>query len=79
MQDLEDVTEVEGLDAYLTIKDVNGGVDYVYSQEAVKSYGWIFKTVKWDDVHVADNLLKKGKGISVRYSVCTDYIDSICC
>lgn len=59
---LEDVTEVEGLDAYLTIKDVNGGVDYVYSQEAVKSYGWIFKTVKWDDVHVADNLLKKGKG-----------------
>lgn len=58
---LEDVTEVEGLDAYLTIKDVNGGVDYVYSQEAVKSYGWIFKIVKWDDVHVADNLLKKGK------------------
>lgn len=58
---LEDVTEVEGLDAYLTIKDVNSGVDYVYSQEAVKSYGWIFKTVKWDDVHVADNLLKKGK------------------
>lgn len=58
---LEDVTEVEGLDTYLTIKDVNGGVDYVYSQEAVKSYGWIFKTVKWDDVHVADNLLKKGK------------------
>lgn len=58
---LEDVTEVEGLDAYLTIKDVNGGVDYVYSQEAVKIYGWIFKTVKWDDVHVADNLLRKGK------------------
>ena len=58
---LEDVTEVEGLDAYLTIKDVNGGVDYVYSQEAVKNYGWIFKTVKWDDVHVADNLLRKGK------------------
>ena len=58
---LENVTEVEGLDAYLTIKDVNSGVDYVYSQEAVKSYGWIFKTVKWDDVHVADNLLKKGK------------------
>lgn len=58
---LEDITEIEGLDAYLTIKDVNGGVDYVYSQEAVKSYGWIFKTVKWDDVHVADNLLKKGK------------------
>ena len=58
---LEDVTEVEGLDAYLRIKDVNGGVDYVYSQEAVKSYGWIFKTVKWDDVHVADNLLRKGK------------------
>lgn len=34
---LEDVTEVEGLDAYLTIKDVNGGVDYVYSQEQSKA------------------------------------------
>lgn len=44
----------------LTIKSVNDDVDYVYNQEAVNKYGWIFKTVIWDDVTVASNLLTKG-------------------
>ena len=35
--------------------------DYVYSKEAVKKYGWIFKTQTWDDVTQAINLLRKGK------------------
>ena len=43
----------------LTIKDVNDGVDYVFNQDAVDKYGWIFKTVTWDDVTVATNLLRK--------------------
>lgn len=58
---LENTTEVKGLTPYLTIKEINNGLDYVYSQEAVKRYGWIFKTVKWDNVHVAENLLRKGQ------------------
>lgn len=45
----------------LTIKSVNNGVDYVYDEEAVALYGWIFDTVIWDDVTVAGNLLTKGK------------------
>ena len=43
----------------LTIADINGGIDYVYSEEGVALYGWIFKTVIWDDVTIADNLKSK--------------------
>ena len=43
----------------LTISSVNNGVDYVYNEEAVAAYGWIFKTVTWDDVTVASNLMRK--------------------
>ena len=44
----------------LTIESVNNGVDYVYNQEAVDTYGWIFKTQIWDDVTLPENLLTKG-------------------
>lgn len=43
----------------LTISEVNNGVDYVYNEEAVKKYGWIFKKVEWEDVTIASNLMKK--------------------
>ena len=43
----------------LTIASVNDGIDYVFNQDAVDQYGWIFKTVTWDDVTIADNLLTK--------------------
>lgn len=52
--------KAEGTDDYLTIKDVNG-VDYVYNEEAVHKYGWIFKTVEWQDVTEASNLLTKAR------------------
>lgn len=52
---------VEGLDARLTIGDVNDGKDYVYSVDAVNTYGWIYKTVEWDDVTVASRLKTKGE------------------
>ena len=45
----------------LTISEVNNGVDYVYSAEAVKKYGWIFKKVEWSDVTEASNLKKKAQ------------------
>lgn len=45
----------------LTIKSVNGGVDYVYDADAVALYGWIFKVVTWDDVTVAANLKTKAQ------------------
>ena len=50
----------EGSESRLTIASVNNNVDYVYSQEAVDAYGWIFKVQTWDDVTEAGNLLTKG-------------------
>ena len=41
-----------------TIKKVN---DYIYDSEAVEQWGWIWKVEKWDDVTVAENLLRKAK------------------
>lgn len=48
-------------DRKLTIAGVNNGVDYVYDETAVALYGWIFKTVSWDDVTVAENLKRKAE------------------
>lgn len=50
----------EGSENRLNISAVNNGVDYVYNQEAVDRYGWIFKVQIWDDVTEASNLLTKG-------------------
>lgn len=45
----------------LTISEINEGVDYVFNQEAVNEYGWIFKTVIWDDVTLPENLKQKAE------------------
>ena len=57
------LTDEEGneIPERLTIKSVNNDVDYVFNQEAVDQYGWIFKTVIWDDVTLASNLKTKGE------------------
>jgi len=57
---LED-SPIEALDAYLTVESVNGGSMYVQSNEAVAAYGWIEKTVTWDDVSDPSVLLEKAK------------------
>ena len=36
-------------------------LNYIYDTAAVEKYGWIFNTEKWDDVTLAENLLKKAK------------------
>ena len=55
---------------YLTIKDVNNGLDYVQDDAAVALFGVIEKTVEFEDVTVAENLLKKGQ------DALQDYINS---
>ena len=45
----------------LTIASINNGKDYVYSEKGVALYGWIFKTVPWDDVTDASNLKRKAE------------------
>lgn len=52
---------VEGLETRLDIKSVNDGVDYVFNQEAVDTYGWIYQVVTWDDVTMPANLKTKGQ------------------
>lgn len=64
--------DVETGNARLTIKSVNGGVDYVYDEAAVAAYGWVFRVVEWDDVTEPENLkIKAFKYLeeSVRESV----------
>lgn len=57
-------------DSFLTISSVNGGKNYIeanaestadYEVDAVSLYGRISKTMVWDDVTQAPNLLAKGK------------------
>lgn len=58
---------IPGLDERLTIKTAAAdsmhpaGTDYVYSQAAVSSFGWIEKVIEWNDVTEVSNLLSKGK------------------
>lgn len=48
-------------DPRLTIASVNDGIDYVYNEEGVALYGWIFQTMTWDDVTVASDLKVKAE------------------
>ncbi len=54
------VEDEDGTEQKLTIADVNDGVDYVYDEDAVATYGHIFKVVEHEDVTLASNLLTKG-------------------
>lgn len=45
----------------LNISSVNNGKDYIYDETAVKLFGWIWDTVKYDDVTLPENLLTKGQ------------------
>lgn len=52
---------IEGLDEYVTIKSVNEGVDYIYSETAVANFGMVKVVKKWDDVTLPENLKEKAE------------------
>lgn len=56
------IQDAEGkeTDKRLTIESVNAGLDYIVDEEAKAQYGFIVKTVIFDDVTEPANLLKKG-------------------
>ena len=56
-----DDSPIEALDAYLTVESVNQGSMYVQSDAAMAAYGWIEKTVTWNDVSDPAVLLEKAK------------------
>lgn len=45
----------------IVITHINDGKDYVYDDEAVKTYGWIFRVEEWDEVYIASNLKTKAE------------------
>ena len=54
-------SEIQALDAYVTVEEVNDGSMYVSSAEAVTAFGWIEKVVHWDDVTTPSRLLTKAQ------------------
>lgn len=50
-----------GANGQTKITNINGGKDYVYNQEAVDLYGWIFEKVDFPDVVDAQTLLAKAQ------------------
>lgn len=57
----QEESSIKKLEERLTINSVNDDLDYVYSPSAVNTYGWIFKTVTWDDVNTPSILKRKGE------------------
>lgn len=46
--------------SYLTISSVNSGKDYLIDEDAVKIFGYVWRTEQWEDVTIASNLKTKG-------------------
>lgn len=53
--------DIQALEKYVDITSVNGGKDYVYVQEAVDRFGWVYGLGTWDDVTLPGNLKKKAE------------------
>lgn len=56
----QDSSSIEGLEERLTIKSVNDNKDFIIGTGAAY-YGYVWRTVTWDDVTIASNLLAKGQ------------------
>lgn len=56
-----DTSPIEGLDAYVDIKSVNAGNDWIESPAAVSNFGLIKKVVHWDDVNEPSILKTKAQ------------------
>lgn len=54
-------SEIENLEAYLTIESVNDGLNYLINATAAATYGKIERVVKWSDVNTASILKSKGE------------------
>ena len=53
--------KLENSDERLTITSINGGINYVEDEEAIKEFGVIVDTVNFDDITEAIELLNKAK------------------
>ncbi|HEY9575405.1 MAG TPA: phage tail spike protein, partial [Lachnospiraceae bacterium] len=55
-----DGEEKDVLKKYTDITSVNSGKNYLVSKEAKDEFGWVCRVVRWNDVTVPANLLRKG-------------------
>lgn len=55
-----DGDEKDILKNYTDIQSVNDGKNYLVSKEAKDEFGWVCRVIRWDDVTVPANLLRKG-------------------
>lgn len=55
-----DGEENDILKKYTDIQSVNDGKNYLVSKEAKDEFGWVCRVIRWDDVTVPENLLRKG-------------------
>lgn len=55
-----DGEENDILKKYTDIQSVNDGKNYLVSKEAKDEFGWVCRVIRWDDVTVPANLLRKG-------------------
>lgn len=58
---------IAALEQRLTIESVNGGSDSLVNSEAVKKFGYISKTITWDDVTTPQMLLYKANKYIADY------------
>ena len=65
----------DDIEPRLTIESVNDGKDYIYDEDAVRRYGWIYTTRVWDDVTVPENLLTKGRAALAEMVMPTESIE----
>ena len=65
----------DDIEPRLTIESVNDGKDYIYDEDAVRRYGWIYTTRVWDDVTLPENLLTKGRAALAELVMPTESIE----
>lgn len=58
---IEEGSEIEALEKRVDITAVNAGKNYVFRQEAVDQFGWVWATNTWDDVTQPQNLKRKAE------------------
>ena len=65
----------DDIEPRLTIESVNDGKDYIYDEDAVRRYGWIYTTRVWDDVTLPENLFTKGRAALAELVMPTESIE----
>lgn len=59
----------------VTIESVNGGLDYVYDEDSVNLFGWIYDVATFDDIHIPSILKTRGEQELAKYKLLSYQIE----